>query len=80
VQASASTTRQPTLAPAGYRLGEVGQGPLLCAVLLRRLLRFPARLAEALGIWSTSGTGWYRRVADIRAKATTIALAAMGNG
>lgn len=33
---------------------------------------------KRLGTWSTFGKGWSRRVADIRAKATTMALAAMG--
>lgn len=33
---------------------------------------------KRLGIWSTFGKGWSRRVADIRARATTMALAAMG--
>lgn len=33
---------------------------------------------KRLGTWSTFGKGWSRRIADIRAKATTMALAAMG--
>ncbi|SEG61124.1 glycoside hydrolase family 108 protein [Bosea lathyri] len=33
---------------------------------------------KRLGTWSTFGKGWSRRVADIRAKATTMALAWMG--
>lgn len=33
---------------------------------------------KRLGTWSTFGKGWSRRVADIRARATTMALAAMG--
>lgn len=33
---------------------------------------------KRLGTWSTFGKGWSRRMADIRAKATTMALAAMG--
>lgn len=33
---------------------------------------------KRLGTWSTFGKGWSRRVAEIRAKATTMALAGMG--
>jgi lysozyme family protein len=33
---------------------------------------------KRLGTWSTFGKGWSRRVADIRAKGTTMALAWMG--
>ncbi len=33
---------------------------------------------QRLRTWSTFGKGWSRRVADIRAKATTMALASMG--
>lgn len=33
---------------------------------------------KRLGTWSTFGRGWSRRVAEIRAKATTMALAWMG--
>lgn len=33
---------------------------------------------KRLGTWSTFGKGWSRRMADIRAKATPMALAAMG--
>lgn len=33
---------------------------------------------KRLGTWGTFGKGWSRRVAEIRAKATTMALAAMG--
>ena len=33
---------------------------------------------KRLGTWSTFGKGWSRRVAEIRAKATTMALAVMG--
>lgn len=60
------------------RLGEAGQGRSDAKAFVTQFCDIRLGFLKRLGTWSTFGKGWSRRVADIRAKATTMALVAVG--